>query len=114
MKQCSKCLQQKEENKFYNQVFKGKAYKRKICMSCYSVYQKTYREKNKESTQKIYVIENKDSELKELSKTSLFKNHTKENILTQSYPIILNPVPENWLYDLRIKEVESKHIKNKI
>lgn len=68
-----------------------------------------HRRKPKRS-KKIYVIENKDSELKELSNTSLFKNHTKENQTTQSYPIILNPVPENWLYDLRMKEVESKKL----
>lgn len=60
-------------------------------------------------TAKIYVIENDNSELRELSKTSLVKNHTKEIKSNQSYPIILNPVPENWLYDLRMKEVESKH-----
>lgn len=59
-------------------------------------------------TPKVHLKENENSELKELSETYLVRNHTKENKFTPSYPIILNPVPENWLYNLRIKEAEKR------
>lgn len=45
--------------------------------------------------------------MQQLDKMSLFRNRTKKSILVQSYPITLNVLPFNWLYNIRIKEAKK-------
>ena len=96
--QCKNCSTAIYVPPSYIKLGRGKYCSTKCCGN--------HRVKPKHDT-KIYLKENEDSELKELSKTSLVKNHTKETKINQSYPIILNGLPFNWLYDIRIKEAEK-------
>lgn len=98
--QCANCSKTVYVWPSYLKLKRGKYCSTKCCGN--------HRKKPKRDT-KIYVTKNEDSALTDFDETSLFKNYKKEREREdQSYPIILNPVPFNWLYNLRMNEIESK------